>query len=351
MDFAYPTHLLLMVAVVVIAGLFLLARLARLRKLKRFGHIDVIKDLMPDASKYKPRIKIVLELLAVAAIVIVLARPRYGEKQQRQSRVNGIEIVIAFDLSNSMLASATDDPSGVSRLDRARLLLEKLLNKLDNDKVALVIFAGEAKTQMPLTPDHYTAKMFLSELSPELVHMQGTSITDAINLAVNSFSQDDKVGKAIILITDAEDHDGDAVAAASEAVKKGIQVDVIGVGSPGGAPIPLDRAGNELLKDRSGNVVITKFDENAAKKIAKAGRGVYVNGSSSKALETLTDQLDQLDKADFERVEYKSSAEQFPTFAWIALILLVADIFVLDRKLGWLKNVNFFTKDADKNSK
>lgn len=349
MDFAYPSHLILLLSVAVIGGLFWLAQAARRRKLKRFGHLDIIGALMPDASKYKPRIKIVLELLAIVAIVIVLGRPRYGEKQTRQSRVNGIEIMIAFDLSNSMLASSNDDPSGVSRLDRAKLLLEKLLNQLGNDKVGLVVFAGEAKTQMPLTPDHYSAKMYLSELSPELVHLQGTSITDAINLSVNSFSPDDKVGKAIILITDAEDHEGDAIQAAEDAVKKGIQVDVIGVGSAKGSMIPIDREGN-YLKDRNGEVVVTKIDENAAKKIAKAGKGVYVNGASPKALEELTQSLDNLDKGEFDRVEYKTSAEQFPTFTWIALILLLIDLFVLERKISWLKNVNFFSKDAkDKN--
>lgn len=346
MDFAYPSHLLLLTSLLMIGGLFWLAQAARKRKLKRFGRLDIIGVLMPDASKYKPRIKIVLELLAIAALVIVLARPRYGEKQSRQSRVNGIEIMIAFDLSNSMLASSNDDPSGVSRLDRAKLLLEKLLSRLDNDKVGLVVFAGEAKTQMPLTPDHYTAKLYINELSPELVQMQGTSITDAINLSVNSFSPDDKVGKAIILITDAEDHEGDAIEAAEDAVKKGIQVDVIGVGSAKGSMIPLDRNGN-YLKDRNGEVVVTKIDENAAKKIAKAGKGVYVNGASPKALEELTQSLDNLDKGEFDRTEYKTSAEQFPTFTWIALILLLIDLFVLERKIGWLKNVNFFSKDAN----
>ncbi len=345
MDFAYPSHLLLLASLLLIGGLFLLAQAARRRKLKRFGKSDIISALMPDASKYKPRIKIVLELLAIVAIVIVLARPRYGEKQSRQSRVNGIEIMIAFDLSNSMLASSNDDPGGVSRLDRAKLLLEKLLNQLGNDKVGLVVFAGEAKTQMPLTPDHYSAKMYLGELSPEMVQMQGTSITDAINLSANSFSQDDKVGKAIILITDAEDHEGDAIKAAEEAVKNGIQVDVIGVGSAKGSMIPIDRNGN-YLKDRNGETVVTKIDENAARKIAKAGKGVYVNGASSKALEELTQSLDNLDKGEFDRVEYKTSAEQFPTFTWIALILLLIDLFVLERKISWLKNVNLFSKDA-----
>lgn len=341
-DFAYPINLVLLGSLIIIALLFWWAQASKKSKLRRFGNPALLARLMPDASVYKPRIKIVLELIALAAIVIMLARPRYGDRQSKQSRVNGIEVVIAFDLSNSMLASSTDDPEGVNRLDRARLLLEKLLDRLSNDKVGLVIFAGEAKTQMPLTTDHYTAKMYLNELTPALLSYQGTSITDAINLSVNSFSEDDKAGKAIILITDAEDHEGDAVEAAKAAVSKGIQVDVIGVGTAKGAAIPMP--GGDLMKDNEGNTVITAFDEASAQKIAKAGKGVYVNGASSKALDKLTKSLDNLDKGEFSRTEFSTSAEQFPTFAWLALVMLVIDVFVLDRKIGWLKNINFFSK-------
>lgn len=348
MDFAYPSHLLLLVSVAVVGFLWWLSRMARRRKLSRFGHLDILQPMMPDASRYKPAVKITLQLLAVAALVMVLARPRYGEKESRQSRVNGIEIMIAFDLSNSMLASSTDNPGDINRLDRAKLLLEKLLSKLNNDQVGLVVFAGEAKTQMPITPDFYTAKMYLNDLTPEMMTVQGTAIADAINLSVNSFSQDSKVGKAVILITDAENHEGDAVEAAAAAAKKGIQVDVIGVGTAKGGAIPLDASGTNLMKDNEGNVVITKIDEAAAMKIAKAGKGIYVNGASSKAFEDLYASLDNLDKSEFKRVEYKASAEQFPTFAWIALILLLADLFVLDRKIGWLKNINLFSKNAKK---
>lgn len=343
-DFAYPELLTLLLSLVAIALLFWWAQLSRKAKLKRFGNIPTLMPLMPDASKYKPRIKIVLELLALAAIVIVLARPRWGDKIPQQSRMEGIEIMIAFDVSNSMLASASDDPNGISRLDRARLLLEKLLDKLHNDKVGLVVFAGEAKTQMPLTTDYYTAKMYLSELSPSMVQMQGTSITDAINMSTRAFSQDPNVNKAIILITDAENHEGDALEAAKEAAKNGIQIDVIGVGSAKGVPIPIGNA-SDYLRDRDGQVVLTTFDQSAAEALAKAGDGIYVNGSSTRALTTLTDALDSVDKTEFKRVQYKASAEQFPTFAWLALILLVADIFILDRKIGWLKKINFFTKD------
>lgn len=341
-DFAYPYLLYLYGTVVLFALLFWWARASRNRNLRRFGRIGVLDALMPDASAYKPKVKIVLQLLAIAALVMVLARPRYGEKEARQSRIAGIEIMIAFDVSNSMLASSTDNPDGISRLDRARLLLEKLIGELGNDKVGLVVFAGEAKTQLPLTTDFYTAKMYLNDLSPKLVQFQGTSITDAINMSVHNFSSDEKVHKAVILITDAENHEGDAIKAAKDAAEKGIQVDVIGVGSAKGAPIPVGKG--EYLRDADDVVVMTSFDESAAKAIAQAGNGVYVNGASGKALGSLTDALDSLDKTEFKKVEYKAGAEQFPTFAWLALILLVIDFIVLDRKSGWLKRINFFTK-------
>lgn len=341
-DFANAELLFLLFVPVAALLLFLWASAMGKKNMRKFGRLSTLAPLAPDASKYMPRIKAALAIVALAALVIVLARPRVGDKIPQQARQDGIEIMIAFDVSNSMLASANDSPDGISRLDRARLLLEKLVDKLNNDKVGLVVFAGEAKTQMPLTTDYYTAKMYLNELSPSLVNMQGTSITDAINMSANAFSPNDSIHKAIILITDAENHEGDAIEAAKAAAQKGIQVDVVGVGSSKGVPIPM--GDGEYLHDREGQVVLTTFDEEAAKQIAEAGKGIYVNGSSTKALNALTESLDNLDKTTFKTVKYKASAEQFPTFAWIALILLVIDWFVLDHKVSWLKGVNFFTK-------
>lgn len=343
-DFAYPVNLNLLGLVAVFAILYLWSRASRQRKLKRFGCTGIVERLMPDASRYQPTIKIVLELVALVALVIVVARPRAGQKEKETS-VKGIEIMIAFDVSNSMLASSTDDPGGISRLDRARLTLERLVDKLENDKVGLVIFAGEPKLQLPLTNDFLSAKMYLNELSPKLISYQGTSLSEAIKMSTESFSSATDIHKAIILITDAEDHEGAAIEAAKGAAAAGIQVNVVGLGSAKGAPIPLGDKQGEFLRDADGKVVMTTIDEATGKAIAEAGGGIYVNGASSNALTNLRDKLDQLEKSEFKRVNYKASAEQFPTFAWIALILLVADIFVLERKIGWLKNINFFTQN------
>lgn len=343
-DFASPYLLYLLWLLPVFVALFWWSRASRRRRLAKFGRSEVIAHLMPDASPYKPAVKLVLRLVALAALIFVLARPRAGEKQHDQT-VAGIEVMVAFDVSNSMLASATDDPDGSSRLDRARLLLEKLLGRLDNDKVGLVIFAGEAKTQLPMTTDFYSAKMYLRELAPGLITNQGTSVADAIRMAMNGFGTDENVHKAIILITDSEDHEGDAVEAARLAAENGIQVDVIGLGSAKGAPIPLGQRSGDYLRDRQGQIVMTTINEDLGREIAKVGHGVYVNGASSDALNHLSDQLETLQKSEFKHVVYTAGAEQFPIFAWIAIIFLIVDIFVLDRKNSVLRKVNFFTRE------
>ena len=342
-DYAYPTHLYLLLSLVAVGGLYWWARSSRRRKLRRFGNIEVLRNLMPDASRYKPGIKLVLRLLALAALVIVLARPRSGARVQEETTA-GIEVMIAFDVSNSMLASSNDSPDGISRLDRARLLLEKLVDKLDNDKVGLVVYANESKMQLPLTTDFISAKMYLNELSPAMISNQGTDIASAIRMAMNGFSPAQDVHKAIILITDAEDHEGAAIEAAKIAAENGIQVDVVGLGSAKGAPIPVSGVRGQYLTGPDGNVVTTALNEALGQQIAAAADGIYVNGASPSALNELTSYLDKLQKSEFRSVSYSIAAEQFPTFAWIALIFLILDIFVLDRKSAWLKDVNFFSK-------
>ena len=341
-NFAHPYALYLLLLIPLFYGLFFLARLSRKKKLSRYGRLEVIRHLMPDVSPYKPYIKIGLELIAVAALVIAVARPRAGATVDKEEATRGIEVMIAFDVSRSMLASSNDDPSGISRIDRAKHILDKLVGNLNNDKVGLVVFAGDAYTQLPLTTDFVSARMYLNSLSTDMIKAQGTSLGYAISLCMNSFTQDEETGKAIVLITDAEDHEGNAVETAREASNRGIQVDVIGVGSTKGNPIPLDRKGN-YLKDNEGNVVTTALNADAAMEIAKAGNGIYINGASSSAISEITDKLDQLEKGELQRVVYKPSAEQFPLFGWIALIFLLADSFIAISQNKWLNKFNFFT--------
>ena len=341
-SFAYPILLYLLLLIPIIVLLHLWAKIAQRKRLLRFGRIDILSKLMPDASKYKSWVKLSFQLFALAAIIIVLARPRAGAKEET-STVKGIEVMIALDVSNSMLASSNDDPNGISRLDRAKYLLEKLIDKLSNDKIGLIVFAGEAYTQLPITSDFVSAKMFLNSINTEMVPTQGTAIGSAISMATNSFTPDETTQKAIIVITDGENHEDDAIGVAKSAAEQGIQTDVIGLGSGKGAPIPINAKKGLYLKDSTGEPVTTYLNENMAQEIAKAGNGIYISGNSPSAVSDIDAQLETLEKSDLERVVYSSSAEQFPVFAWIALIFLIIDIFILDSKNALLKKINFFS--------
>lgn len=343
-SFANPEYLYLLILIPVIFGLFLLSRMIRAKNIKKYGNPALLEAQMPDVSKYKPWIKISIQLVALALIVIILARPRaMGNSKAETINVQGIEVMVALDVSNSMLASSTDDPNGISRLQQAKLLLEKLIDKLGNDKVGLIVFAGDAYTQIPITADFVSAKMFLSNIEPSMVPTQGTAIGAAIKMAANSFTADDKIQKSIILITDGENHEDDAVEAAKDAHDKGIQINVLGVGTPKGAPIPIGGKGN-YMKDESGNIVITQPNEQIAQNVANAGKGIYVSGTNRDALNVLDARLKELSKSNISKNVFSPNDEQFPVFAWVALALLICDIFVLDRKISWLKNINFFSK-------
>ncbi|MDD7406068.1 MAG: VWA domain-containing protein [Bacteroidales bacterium] len=342
-SFGNPNALYLLILIPIILGIFIIARRRRIAGLKKFGNPEVIAGLMPDVSPYKPWIKITLQLLALLMIIIVIARPRAGSKEQTV-KVRGIEVMVALDVSNSMLASSTDDVKGVSRLQRSKLLLEKLIDKLGDDKVGLIVFAGNAYTQLPITSDFISAKMFLNTISTDMVSTQGTAIGEAIKLSLNSFTPNEKTQKTIIVITDGEDHQGDAIECAKDAKEKGVYVNVIGIGSGKGAPIPLN-ANGAFLKDDNEQVVTTYLNEKMAKEIAQAGGGIYLSGNDPTAVSQIDEQLKAIAKADIERIVYSKHDEQFPVFAWLALVFLIIDIFVLDRKISWLKNINFFSKN------
>lgn len=351
LDFAHPYYLFLLLTLPVVWLIYLLYRISFRRKIRKFGRPEIVSALMPDVSRYKPALKLTLCLIALAMAVIALARPRYGEKEDIMSS-EGSEIVIAFDVSRSMLAPSTDDPASMARIERARMLLEKLMSDLKNDKVGLVVFAANARMQMPLTNDKRIIQMAMqNDLTPGMMPSQGTSISQAIEMSSISFpalrnhdateADLNNVHRAIILITDAEDHEGDAVQMARQTAQKGVQIDVIGVGSAQGGKIPL--GSGRYLTDSEGNEVVTKLNDEAAREIANAGGGVYVNAADPNALDTLKKSLEELKKEEFETVTYKMNAEQFPLFCWIALIFLLLELILLDRKTVLLKGINFFT--------
>lgn len=341
--FVNPYLLFLLLLLPVVAVLMIWARIRRRKKLARFGKSSSLAPLMPEASKYMPWVKLTASLLVLGFLVVTLARPRMsnseGEESGEKTTSRGIEIMICVDVSNSMLASSTNDDNGVSRLDRAKFILEKLVEDMRDDKVGLIVFAGEAYTQMPITSDYVSAKIFVNSLSPDMVPLQGTAIGDAIQMAANSFTPGDKVQRAIVLLTDGENFEDNAEAMAQKAADAGIQVDVIGLGTTKGNHLVLPQ-GSYM----GGRDIVTKLDETTAQAIAKAGKGIYVNGASNNAVAQVNQKLDELAKTEFERRNATKADEQFPVFALVALILLVIDTIIVTRKISWLKRYKFFSK-------
>lgn len=347
-SFAYPKIFLALLILPVIAGLYVMARYSRRKKLRKFGKSSSLWMLMPEVSPYKPVIKIILGLSALAMLIIALARPWGGLTGNKKVTKEGIEVIIAVDASNSMYASATDNPDGPDRMRTSKLVLEKLINQLDNDKVGLIMYAGSAYTLIPVTNDYVSAKMFLNSIDPSQVTDQGTNMAEAIDMASNSYGGDKNIGKALILITDAEElEDKESVlTAAKNAAKNGIQIDVVGVGS--GTPVPLRVGGAPMIDESTGEPVQTSLNEELAAEVAKAGKGIYVNASNKDALSELEKQLDTLKKAAFEGSTGAGHVELFMIFAWVALVLIITDIFVLDSKISWLDKFTFFSKEQKK---
>ena len=344
-SFANPEYLYLLLLLPIVAGLFWLSQRAKAKKIAKFGRAGVVKELMPEQSKYKPWIRLTVELVLLATIVVILARPR-GGAQETNTTMKGIEVMICLDVSNSMNAASDDDAPDVSRLQRSKQVLEKLIDRITGNKVGLIVFAGNAYMQMPITGDAQSAKMYLSSINTDMVPTQGTAIGAAINMACQCFSSNPRTQKTIIVITDGENFEDDAVSSAEDARKKGISVNVVGIGSVNGSPVPT--ADGEVLTDENGSPAISKLNEKGAMEIAKGGKGVYVNGGASDAVDALNDQLMKLSKTDLGSYNYSLESELFPIFAWIAFILLIAELFILDRKNPILKRFNFFTKKEQK---
>ena len=328
--FAQPEYLYLLIIVPILWGLFIYGRYRSRRNLAKYGNPSVLAPLMTDVSKYKPWIKFIIQQLAFIVIVFMLARPQFGSKLETVKK-QGVEIMIALDVSNSMMAKDI----APNRLEKAKMMLSKLVDELDNDKIGLIVFAGDAYTQLPITSDFVSAKMFLNTINPDMVPTQGTAIGRAISTAMNSFTPNEGVDKAIIVITDAENHEDDAVQMAKAAAEKNIKV---------GVPIPTGNSENNFIKDRDGNVVISKLNESLGQEIAKAGTGIYVRAdNTNSALRALTSEVKKMKKADIESKVYSQYDEQFQGLAWIALLLLIVDVFIVDRKNSWLKKITFFS--------
>ena len=314
------------------------------RQLAEFGDSELMALLMPDASKNRPVWKFCLLIVALILLIVAAARPQYGQKEKTIKR-QGIEVMVALDISNSMLAEDVVP----NRLDRAKQMLSKMIDNMVDDKVGLVVFAGEAFTQLPITCDYVSAKMFLNTITPSMIQTQGTAIGAALQTAITSFgTQDSEAGRAIILITDGENHEDDAIATAKQAHELGIQVFVIGIGKPEGSPIPKPGT-NDYFKDRSGQVVVSRLNEEMCQQIAQAGSGIYVRcDNTNTAMRALQQELDRIATSELETTVYADYNEQYQSFVLIALMLLVIEFFILSRKNHRLTRMDLFNEKTEK---
>ena len=334
--FASPQYLYLLLALVALAAIHYYIIYKKKRQVKRFGDPELTKQLFLGVSRWRPELKFWLAMAALASFIVALARPQFGTRLDTRERV-GIEAIIALDVSNSMLAEDVKP----NRLEKAKMMVSNMVDGMKDDKIGLIVFAGQAFVQLPITSDYVSAKMFLETISPSMISVQGTDVAEAINLSMRSFTQQEDVSRAIFVITDGEDNEARGVEAAKQAASKGIRVYVLGIGNPGGAPIPIPGTGQYIIDDE-GNTVISKLSEEMCREIATAGNGsyIYVDNSSS-AQKKLSEQVDRLAKAKMESQIYSEYDEQFQGFILIGLVLLLLDVFLLEResKSTWLSNL------------
>ncbi|MBO7119964.1 MAG: VWA domain-containing protein [Bacteroidaceae bacterium] len=334
--FASPQYLYLLLVLVALAAIHYYIIYKKKRQVKSFGDPELTRQLFLGVSRWRPEVKFWLTMLALASFIVALARPQFGTRLDTRERT-GIEAIIALDVSNSMLAEDVKP----NRLEKAKMMVSNMVDGMRDDKIGLIVFAGQAFVQLPITSDYVSAKMFLETISPSMMSVQGTDIAEAINLSMRSFTQQEDVSRAIFVITDGEDNEARGVEAAKQAAAKGVRVYVLGIGNPGGAPIPIPGTGQYIIDDE-GNTVISKLSEEMCREIATAGNGsyIYVDNSSS-AQKKLSEQVDRLAKAKMESQIYSEYDEQFQGFILIGLLLLLLDVLLLEResKSTWLSNL------------
>lgn len=336
LEFCNPKYLYFLLLVplciiVYVAGIWL-----QRRNTKALGERKMLLALMPGHSTFRNHLKFGILMLALSALVLALARPQLGLRQQTET-ANGIEAVVMVDVSNSMMARDIQP----TRLDRAKLLVATLVEKMKNDKIALGVFAGEAYPQLPITSDYASAKIFIDALSTSMVTMQGTNLAAAIDLGCKSFTAKKDVGKALIIITDGEDHEEGAEEAAKAAAKAGVNVYVIGVGTTQGAEIPTSEG---VMTDENGQPVHTALNEDMCRKVAQAGKGIYLHlDQSTSAQDELQGQIRQL-KQSSSSMTYTARDEQFQIFAIIALVLLIIEVCIAETTNNFFKRFKIFSK-------
>lgn len=336
-QFANIELLWLLLLLPALTAAYILYTRKKRQQLVKFGDPSLVGEMMPNASHIRPTVKFALNLIVLALLIVALARPQYGAKEQTVKR-QGIEVIFALDISNSMLA----EDVAPNRLERAKQVLSKLIDQMQDDKVGMVVFAGDAFIQLPITCDYISAKMFLQNISPDLIKTQGTAIGSALQTSVRAFGGESDASRVIILITDGENHEDNAQNIAEQVKAQGIQIIVAGIGKPEGSPIPVPGT-NNFRKDRNGNVVVSKLNEDMCREIAKAGGGIYVRcDNTNTAMRTIQKEIDTLAKSEIETKIYTDYNEQYQSFVLLALFLLLVDFFIFNRKNKRLSKINLF---------
>ena len=344
--FAHPEYFYLLLLVFFFLFAFWFYNNWKKRAIRRFGDKKTIALLMPQVSKGKPKFKFALILLAFVLLVVGITDPQVGSKLEKIKR-EGIDLMLVLDVSNSMLAEDIKP----NRLERSKMAISSLIDKLQGDRLGIIIFAGNAYKQLPLTTDYSAAKLFLSAVSTDIVPTQGTAIGEAIEMAAQSFG-DTEHNKAIIIITDGENHEDDAISAAKKASEQGIKVFTIGMGLPEGSPIPIyNNYGNRtgFKKDRQGKTVVTKLNEDMLRQIAAAGDGAYARANNaSTGLRKLFDEISQIEKGEIESKQFTDYEDRFQIYLAFALLLLIFELLIARRKASWANKFDFFGKQERK---
>lgn len=335
--FAHPEYLYLLLAAPALVALFAWALYDRRRRLARFGDPATVATLMPDASTGRMKLKFILFTTAVILVILAAARPQFGSKL-REQKSEGIEMMLAVDISNSMLAEDFEP----NRLERTKYAINKLFDGLHQDRVGLIVFAGEPKVQLPITSDYRMAKAFAKRIDPSLVPVQGTAIGKALSQALMSFSgeTEENHSRVVILITDGENHEDDALAAARRAAEMGIRIYTIGIGTPEGAPIQI---GGEFIKDEKGDMVVSKLNEEMLAQIADITGGAYVRSSKqSIGLDEIVKSINEMEQSELSVMRFEEFNEQYQYLLLAAIVLLLAEFLLLDRRNPLLAHLNIF---------
>jgi Ca-activated chloride channel family protein len=340
--FSHPEFLYLLLIIPALLLVYTFSFFNRKKRIATFGNIEIIHQLMPDVSFRRGWIKFSISLLIAAIIIFGIAGPQFGSRLTEVNR-KGIELIIALDVSNSMMAQDIRP----NRLERAKMAITQLVDRLTNDRIGLIVFAGDAYVQLPVTSDYVSAKMFLSSISPGIVPKQGTAIGAAIGLAASSFSPREETKKVLIVISDGENHEDNPIDMANAASQKGIVIHTIGIGSPQGAPVPLPslKGNSEFLKNKEGQVVVSRLDEEILSKIAVIGGGKYVRATNTQlGLMPLFDEINRMERSEFKEKVYADFDDQFQYLFALALIITILDFFILERKNRWFKRINLFER-------